>query len=1118
MRVSTYRRYAPLAFLLCASPSLAQNPPAFQAIPAGPQLAPAHLASLRWRNIGPALFGGRITDIDVVRVPGQPDQLYILPEAAGVYRSNNGGTSWTSIFDGVNSLMSMGDLAVAKSNPNVIWLSTGHGNATAYHWGEGVYKSADAGKTWASMGLKETRHIGRMLIHPTNPDIVFAAAAGRLWGPNSERGVFKTTDGGRTWRKVLYVDEMTGASEIVMDPTNPQILLASTHQRQRKGYGGNGLGPGSAVFKSVDGGENWTKITRGLPTVEMGRIGLTISAADPRLIYADIEVGGGAYPFSSADGDCPPQLAPAASTSTGAGRGVGRQVEGQGGVYRSIDGGESWEQGFPRFDTPAGTFLRLWADPKDRNRVYRDGVTFSVSDDMGRTFRTMQTNLHGDYRAFWIDPDNNNHLIISSDGGLGISWDRGLTWDYRNNIPLAQFWELNVDSRDPYLVCGGTQDNGNWCIPSAVRNRNGISNRDAWSVGGGDGMFFQIDPRDTNYAFIEVNSSSTTNSIQRLNLATLQRTNARAGAPRPISCLGGAGARGGQAAVPPRGVGNDPSYRWGWVTPIVFSTVTPGVVYTAANAVFRSTDRGGSWKPISPDLSARVDRDTILIMGKRLGAVNYSPGGGPSMNPNLTSLFGQITWIGESPLNGRVLYSGTDDGQVQVTRDGGVTWTNVTKNIPGLPPFTFVTTVQPSRFVAGRVYATFDGHYNNDESTYVYVSEDYGERWRAITNGLPTTSVVRIAEHPRDANVLALGHMRGVHFSNDGGASWHSLNTNMPTISTRSVVFHPRDNALIVGTYARGIWILDDVGPLQALTAEGLKAEALLVSVTRGKQWSLFSLGPTYGHAEFYGPNPEFDPVMSYYVRDGAAGSATLTITDAQGARVRTLSGPAARGLNRVTWDMRLDPAVPSEGGSGRGGRGGGRGAGAGGGDGPLVLPGKYTVTIAIPGVSRTMRGELAVVGDPLDTSTPAERSVRQEALLRAYGLQKTLVTARTAVRALIEQAPAIKQDLTRGGSAAAASADSIAARLARVQAEVDRLAGIAGTVLRAIEGFNTPPTADQRQQLGWATDDAMRAIALINRTSQTEIPALYAQHARGTAPRVVGPVATPAAPVVRRP
>lgn len=1028
----------------------------------GPQLAPPLFAGLIWRNLGPALYGGRIIDIDVARIPGRADQIYVLPENGGVYKSSDNGVSWTQVFGNENTMMSMGDIAVAPSSPNTVWLGTGSGLNPSYYWGEGVYKSTDGGQTWTNMGLRETRHIGRIVVHPTNPNIVFVAAAGRLWGPSTERGLFRTTDGGATWTKVLGGDPLTGASDVVVNPHDPRVVYATLYQRLRNGFGGNGVGPGSGIYKSTDGGGTWTKLTHGLPTEDLGRIGLTISPVDPNLVYADVEVGGAVYSApAGAEGDCPP-----ASVSSNAVRG---QFEtGNGGIYRTTDGGATWEHVFSRSDQPVSSFVQIRADPKDRNRVYREGTGFYVSDDMGHTFRSINTNLHGDYRSLWVDPDDNQHLIIGNDGGLALSWSRGATWDYRNTLPIGEYWELSVDHRDPYYVCGGLQDNGIWCVPSAVRDRNGISRRDAFSVGGGDGMFFQIDPRDTNYAFIEVNSASTDNSIQRLDLATLQRQSARPGMMRPVSCLDAQ-----HGVTLGRAFAKDPSYRWAWNTPIVFSTVTPGVVYAGANVLFRSTDRGGSWKVISPDLTSRIDRDTVRIMGKPVGKVNYSPGGGPAANPLLSPLFGAITWIGESPLDGHVLYTGTDDGQVQVTRDGGATWTNVTSNIPELPPHTFVTSVQPSRFAAGRVYATFDGHFNNDERAYVYVSDDFGKHWRAITNGLPSTAVTRIAEHPRSANLLVVGHSRGVHFSNDGGATWHSLSTNMPTVPVRSVVFQERDNSLVVGTYGRGVWVLDDVGPLETLTPDAIKSLALLASVTRGRQWHRFSLGPTYGAGEFYAPNPEFDPVISYYVRDAATGPAAIVISDAKGQRVRTLSGPAAAGLDRVTWDMRYTSATEGKAAGGRRGRGG-RGGGRGGTDaspdaGPLVLPGTYAFAVTVPGVDHPLRGEIHVEGDPMDhTFTSTQRLARQDALMRLYRLQKDLVDARAGMEP---------------GSGVTSAGTTLDA--ARIGAELDRLIGITGTLMRAIESFSSVPTADQRQQMDWAAADAARALALVNRPSR---------------------------------
>ena len=1032
----------------------------------GPNLAPPLFAGLTWRSIGPLSVSGRLNDLAIGRVSGQPDQIY-AGFGGGIFKSTNGGTSWNPVFDGVNAMLSVGALAVAPSNANIVWVGTGEAVNPANDWGDGVYKSTDAGHTWTRMGLVDTRQIGRIAIHPTNADIVYVAAQGHMWGSNAERGIFKTIDGGRTWKKVLYVDESTGANDVRIDPINPQVLYASTYQRQRKGYGGILVGPGSAIYKSVDGGETWRKLAHGLPDVDMGRIGLEVSSADPNIIFADVEVGGYVVPSSAggtggANGDCPP---PRAARD---GQPARNQFDsGKGGLYRSLDAGETWEQVNPGGDTPVGQFSQIRTDPKDRNRVYRLGTGFYVSDDLGKTFRTIGAGIHYEHHALWVDPVDSNHLILGTDGGLVISWDRGLTWDWRSVIGTAQFYEgdISLDARDPFIVCGGMQDNGSVCVPSATHDRNGIGRTDAYTVGGGDGMHFHIDPHDPSYALSDADRAQ----IRRVSLVTLQSQTVKPGPglARPLSCLSGAASASDRNPLSASvlGPGNKP-YRWEWDTPILFSSVTPGVVYTAANVLFRSTDRSGSWTRISPDLTAQIDRDTVFIMGKRVGALNYSPNGTLIADPAVTSAYGAIISIAESPLAPRVLYTGANDGSVQVTRDLGATWTNVTKNIPGLPPFTPVSGVLASHHVAGRVYATFDGHLNDDDGAYVFVSDDYGQHWRAITAGLPVTPVNRIAEHPRDPNLLVVGDRRGVHFTNDGGAHWQSLNTNMPTVPTMSVLFHPRDDALVAVTYGRGIWILDDVGPLETLTPEGVKSEALLASVTRGREWSLAARQPRSGDEEYYWPNPQFDPAITYYLRDGASGNATITITDLQGAAVRTLTGPAARGLNRVTWDMHMDPADRGAAGSVQlagGARGGGRGrGGVDAAAGPLVLPGRYNLSIRIPGINRALTGKVTVSGDPADIFSERDRAARQAGLMWTYDLEKTLVVARTAMGS---------------GAAAQPSSDD-----ARVQSELGRLIGITSSLMRGMEGFNTPPTADQRRQMTWAYDDATRAIAMVNR------------------------------------
>src|SRR3954469_24401522 len=692
--------------------------------PAG--IDPSRLGPLHWRSIGPANTGGRIDDFAVARVPGQPDAIYVASASGGVFKSTNQGTSWTRVFDRVDAMMSIGDVAVAAANPNVVWAGTGEANnRQSSSWGDGVYKSIDAGQTWTRSGLGDTRHIARIVIDPRNPDLVYVAAAGHLWGSNSERGVFKASDGGRTWAKVLYVDDNTGATDLVMDPRDPQTLFAAMYQRQRKAWGFNGGGPGSGIFRSRDGGASWTRLTSGLPPGDKGRIGLDIFHGDPRVVLAVVEAAGR-----------------------------------DSGVYRSTDGGDTW-QAWSTINPRPMYYSQIRADPKDPTRVYLLGSNrgFYVSNDSGKTFTDVFSTIHSEDHALWIDPDDTNHLIVGGDGGVSISWDRGQTWLFRDNLPVGQFYEISADMQDPYVVCGGLQDNGHWCVPSATRARTGISNHDGFNIGSGDGFYARLDPTDARTAIIE----SQDGRANRVNLTTLERQ-AIAPITRPASR--GPAASGGAGAVE--------RDRWNWDTPIVMSSFDPKTIYIGAQMLFRSPDRGATWKAISPDLTANLDRDGLEMMGSRVSDRALSRHDG-------VTAFSTLTTIGESPLDARLLYAGSDDGRLSVTRDGGQTWSGVHDRISGLPRGTSVSSVLPSRHAAGRVYATFDGHFNDDYRAYVYVSDDYGQTWRSITAGLPATAVHKLREHPRSPRLLFTGHERGIHFSIDGGASWSPLTLNMPT-------------------------------------------------------------------------------------------------------------------------------------------------------------------------------------------------------------------------------------------------------------------------------------------------------------------------------------------------
>ena len=937
---------------------------------------------MRWRSIGPAATGGRVDDFAVARVPGAPDAIYVATASGGVFKSTNQGTSWTPVFDGVDAMMSIGDVAVAPSNPSVVWAGTGEANnRQSSSWGDGVYKSADAGKTWTAVGLKDTHHIGRIVAHPGNADIVYVAAQGHLWGPNAERGVFKTDDGGRTWTRVLFVDENTGATDLVMDPQNPEVLYAATYQRQRTAWGFNGGGPGSAIYRTENGGATWMKLTNGLPRGDKGRIGLDIFHGDGHVVYAVVEAAGR-----------------------------------ENGIYRTTNRGDTWEQ-ISNLNPRPMYFSQIRIDPKDRNRLYLLGSNrgFYVSDDGGKDFRDVLSTVHSEDHALWIDPDDTNHLIVGGDGGVSISWDRGQTWLFRDNLPIGQFYEISADMADPYSVCGGLQDNGLWCVPSATRLRTGISNRDTFNIGSGDGFYARIDPADAQTVVVE----SQEGRANRVNLTTLER---QAIAPLPPERL-------------PRGARE----RWNWNTPIVMSTHDPKVLYMGSNVVFRSPDRGVSWKAISPDLTANVDRDTLQMMG---GVV---PDGALSRHDGTTS-FSTLTTIGESPLDPKLLYTGSDDGQIFVTRDAGKTWTNISNRVGGVAAGTYVSSVLPSRHAAGRVYVTFDAHSRDDYRPYVFVSDDYGQSWRAIVDGLPPASVHKLREHPRNARLLFVGHERGISVSIDGGESWASLNLNMPPVPVDDILIHPRDNDLIVGTHGRSLWVMDNIGVLEALTPDAITTDALLVTPARARVLTVYNPQAWYGAGQFFAPNPHTGAAIDYYVRE-ATPNVTIAIADSNGAVVRTLRVQGRRGVNRTLWDLRMEPPVPEV------ARGGGVGGPL---LGPSVMPGTYTVMLTLPS-GRTQSRKLDVQLDPRLHVPDADRRARQTALLRLYDLEKEIANARSTPR---------PDDAT----------------VARLQGELTSELSTASSLTRAIDAYSGAPTADQRRQIEWVGGDVSKTISELTR------------------------------------
>ncbi len=1025
----------------------------------------AAVANLKWREIGPTIMGGRVADLAVIE--SDPATFYVGTATGGLWKTTNHGTSFKSIFDD-QPTSSIGDVTIAPSNPNIVWVGTGEPqNRQSSPWGNGVYKSTDAGRTWSHMGLDDTHHIARIAIHSSNPDIVYVAAVGHLWGPNPERGVFRTADGGMTWEKVLYVDEHTGAIDLVMDPADPHTVFAAMYQRQRTGWGFNGGGPGSGIYRTTDGGATWKELTEGLPEGDKGRIGLDIYRRNPSVVYAIVE----------ADPRRP-------------GQGFGGGQARQNGVYRSTDRGDTWEHLSTTNNRPM-YYSQVRIDPNDAERIYLGGAQLYRSSDGGKTFTNdAASDVHSDHHALWIDPANSNHLILGGDGGVSISWDRSDSWRQLRNLPLAQFYEIGVDMRDPYYVCGGLQDNGSWCGPSATLSSQGIRAKDWYNIGSGDGFYTVIDPNDHTAIFAE----SQGGNIARMNLKTMERTRMR-----PVAR--------------PKDDDEDRNFRWNWNTPIVMSEHDRMVLYTGSNVLLKSTDRGMSWTEISPDLTKAIDRDELEIMGVK--------GSRPMMSRNDgISTYGNFTTIAESPLDPSLLYVGTDDGNVQRSRDGGATWTDLTSKFRNVPERTYVSSIVASRHNAGTVYATFDGHRNNDFASYVFVSDDFGERWRPIVTGLPDWSVNRIAEHPRTANLLFLGNEIGAYVSIDRGERWVTLKNNMPTVPVDAIVIHPRENDLVLGTHGRGIWIMDDIAPLEQLSNRVLASAAHLFPVRRATSFNSYNpQGWTPGVWE--APDPPSGARIRYYLsrdlvsdppmatgdnggdnhssmsnpnRRGATRGdrvmAQLTILDANGETVRQLEGPGKAGIQEVIWDLRLPPPYEPDQPQGGGGGGFGRFTPRG----PKVLPGTYTVRLDAAGQSLTTDVDVRL--DPRVEISAADLLARQNALMSAYALAKPLYDAGRAVQRLNSQISDIDDLLKERDDVPddlKQSLDSIRSHVRELGRDLNRVNGRArGTF--SIEASTTRPTADQLWALERAWDDAPGLITSLNEVITEHMPTIYGQ------------------------
>lgn len=862
-------------------PALAQDKKAEEEAKSKDPMQSATFAGLKLRSIGPGLASGRIAAFAVN--PKNKAHYYVGVASGGVWKTENAGGSWTPLFDGEGSF-SIGHIAMEPGNPSVLWVGTGENNSQrSVAYGDGVYVTRDGGKSWQNVGLKKSEHIGRILIHPKDPNVVYVAAQGPLWAPGGDRGLYKTTDGGKTWEKVLSISDNTGVTDVVMDPSNPEILLAASYQRRRHVWTLINGGPESALHKSTDGGKTWRKVTRGLPETEMGRIGLAWSLAQPHLVYARVEA-----------------------------------AEGKGGVFRSLDGGESWEKRND-FDQGAMYYGEIVADPSIADRIYLVDTYTRLSEDGGKTLTRLGERFkHVDTHAIWIDPTNSNYMLFGCDGGIYETFDQGKTYLFKANLPITQYYDVTVDNAEPfYNVYGGTQDNNTHGGPSRTRNAMGIANSDWFVTVGGDGFQVRVDPNDPNIVYSEWQYGGLT----RFDRATGQRMGIK----------------------PIEGKGEAP-YRWNWDSPLLLSAHKPTRLYFAANKVFRSDDRGDHWTVISPDLTRQVDRNQLPVMGK------IWPPEAVAKNQS-TSIYSNITALAESPREEKLLYAGTDDGLVQITEDGGANWRKM-ESFANVPKHTFVARLLASQHDANVVYAVMNNHKNGDFKPYLVKSADRGKTWKSIAGNLPDNHPLwAVAEDHVNPNLLFVGSEFGLFFTVDGGEKWIQLKSGLPTIAVRDLAIQKRENDLALATFGRGFYILDDYSPLRAIAKPLFEKESHLFPVKNPYLYvEAEPLGDrgraSQGEAFYLAENPPFGAVFTIYLKEDYKTKAkarqeawkeaekekkplppypdvkslsletreeepalVLTITNSAGELVRRLTAPAKKGIQRLAWDLRA-PAI----------------------------------------------------------------------------------------------------------------------------------------------------------------------------------------------------------------
>lgn len=836
-------RHFERAFLVALAVST--GPAAAQpAKPAVPEAWAGGLARLEWRVIGPAAMQGRVADVE--GVPGNPAIVYVGAASGGVWKTVNAGTAWTPVFD-AQPVQSIGDIALDPTNPEVVYVGTGEANTrNSVSFGDGVYKSTDGGRSWTNVGLRDSEHVARIVVDPRDPRRVFVAALGHVYGANPERGVFLSSDGGLSWQKVLYLDDEHGAADLDVDPQNPNVVFATMWRFRRWPWKFESGSDKSGLYRSLDGGRSWNKVEAGLPR-RVGRMGVKVAPGNPKVVYVAAESDEGTY-------------------------------------FRSDDGGTSFKVVSKNANLVGRGFYYadLRVDPKDENRVYAISFGLAVSGDGGREWKPVSRNGHGDYQALWIDPTNPARIWNGDDGGLAVSYDRGEKWTDVVNLPFGQFYQLYADDRQPfYYLGGGLQDNACWYGPSRTREPAGILNGDWKMIVNGDGYYVVAHPDDPDLIIAEYQGGG----ITRTDMRTREQQDI---SPQPRRNDGG-----------PAG---ELPYRFNWSSPIVASPHDGKVVYFAGNVLFRSRDFGASWEPISPDLTTNDPAKT-------------GQAGGPVWKENTTAEYHcTIISVAESPLARGVLWAGTDDGRLQLTRDDGKTWIDRSASLP-VPRFSPVSHVEPSRRAAGTAYVAFDRHMFDDFRPHLFRTTDFGETWVSLGAGLPAKGYVHVVrEDPRNPNLIYVGTELGLYASWSGGRDFARLHLkNLPSVAVHDILVHPRQNDLILGTHGRSLMIFDDATPLQAMTSEIAATRAHLFPARPALRHTLRDTTYGLGDGVFRGQNPPYGAILSYWLKDAPAPELPLKLEILHdGQVVREIRRPKRRaGINRVAWDLALEPATP---------------------------------------------------------------------------------------------------------------------------------------------------------------------------------------------------------------